>query len=169
MTSLSRSLRGFLFGTFKKLREPVRQNSVHIHPASIFTESQAHFITIDHQTKLLSILNGPQNWSTNQTACEKGTGRTFTAWPNMRKLFNILFFVAGKTMAKKGKSVYQKKKKKTKKRNDTSFVGLGPCYLLASVPQMSPCVGDFFDFMGFSHRETTSKDSIRCVTKFFYL
>ena len=41
--------------TSKTLRKPVRQNSVQICTASTFTDSQAHFVSINHQTKIVSI------------------------------------------------------------------------------------------------------------------
>ena len=50
----SKISRRFLFATTKTLRKSVLQNSVRI-CTSIFSESEAQFITVDRQTKLVSI------------------------------------------------------------------------------------------------------------------
>ena len=55
MTSFTRIYLGFVFVTSETLRKSVRQNTVQICMASNFTESQAHFITINSQTRIVSI------------------------------------------------------------------------------------------------------------------
>ena len=59
LSSHPRIYQGFLFVTSKTLRKSVRQNTVQIYTASTYTHPQAHFITINHQTRIVSIFRRP--------------------------------------------------------------------------------------------------------------
>ena len=80
--------RNFLFVATKKLRKSVRKNSVQINTDSTFSEFHAHFITVNHQTKLVSVLNGPQNWGPKKYGLPASRRKTFTAKPRARNTVN---------------------------------------------------------------------------------
>ena len=106
--SIYKMSRGFLFATTKTLRKSALQNSVKIQTVCTFADSQAHLITINHHTKLVSNFRRPTELGCKKDGLPKSQTRA-------RNIVNISLLLGGKWWLEKIRPFIKKI------RNDSSY------------------------------------------------